>query len=109
MSQSLSGESVEEPSTSQLVIEAVSEATGSDPTEVGPLYHVIDPDALDRLFAGTPGRTRVGGRVEFTFAGCDVVVRGDGEVEASEREALAGVGDTPENEGTRAGSSYEVR
>jgi len=109
MSQSLSGDSVEEPSTSQRVIEAVSEATDSDPTEVGPLYHVIDPDALDRLFAATPGRTRVGGRVEFTFAGCDVVVRGDGEVEVTERETLAGVADDPENEAARAGSSYEAR
>ena len=86
----MSGESVAERSTSQRVIEAVSETTGNDPTEVGPLYHVVDPDALDRLFAPTPGSGRTGGLVSFTFEGCDVVVRADGEIEVTERETATG-------------------
>lgn len=86
MSQSVSGETFVEPSTSQRVIEAVAETTGDDLTEVGPLYHAIDPDALDRLFEPTGGSSRTGGYVEFEFAGCEIVVRGNGEIEVTERE-----------------------
>lgn len=83
------GETFEERSTSQRVIAAVAEETGNDPTEVGPLYHVIDPDALDRLFSATRGNGRNQGHVEFVFAGCDVVVSGGGDVEVTEREPTA--------------------
>lgn len=91
MSQSLNGDSLEERSTSQRVIMAVAEATGNDPTEVGPLYHVIDPDALDRLFSATRGSNRADGYVEFTFGGCDVVVHGDGEIDVTECDVAIGV------------------
>lgn len=91
MSQSLSGESFEERSTSQRVIMDVAEVTGNDPTEVGPLYHVIDPDALDRLFTPTGGSGRTDGYVEFTFAGCDVVVSGGGEIDVTECDSGVGV------------------
>jgi hypothetical protein len=93
MSTTSQREAFEERSTSQRVIAAVAEETGNDPTEVGPLYHVIDPDALDRLFSATPGNDRNQGRVEFAFAGCDVAVSGDGEVEVSRRELIVEVGD----------------
>lgn len=82
--------SFEKRSTSEEVIRAVAEETGTDPTEVGPLYHVIDPDALDRLFAPTGRTSRSNGRVEFTFAGCDVVVRGTDEIEVTERTTQMG-------------------
>lgn len=81
----MNAETFEEAPASQRVIEAVADETGDDPTEVGPLYHVIDPDALDRLFAPTPRGGRTEGFVEFGFAGCDVVVRGDGTVEVTQR------------------------
>jgi hypothetical protein len=102
MSQSVRGETFEEPSTSQRVITAVAEATGNDPTEVGPLYHVVDPDALDRLFAPTPTNGRAGGRIEFTFAGCDVVVRGGGAVEVTETDGAVEAGDAADAEATRS-------
>lgn len=89
MSTTTKGNTFEERSTSQRVITAVAEETGNDPTEVGPLYHVIDPDALDRLFAATRGNGRNQGHVEFVFAGCDVVVSGEGQVEVTEREPAA--------------------
>jgi hypothetical protein len=82
----LSGESIERKSVSQRVITAVAEKTGKKPTEVGPLYHVIDPDALDRLFSATGGGSRAQGFVEFAFAGCDVTVSGSGDVEVCERD-----------------------
>jgi hypothetical protein len=101
MSQSIRGELFEQSSTSQRVITAVAETTGNDPTEVGPLYRVIDPDALDRLFDATPTNARAAGRVEFTFAGCDVVVHGNGAVEVAEIDAGADATEpSPADEGT---------
>lgn len=102
MSQSTSETTLAARSTSQRVVEAVAETTGQDPTEVGPLYHAIDPDALDRLFAPTPGNGRTGGYVEFSFAGCDVVVRGNGEVEVTEREVASGLAKETDPEAARA-------
>lgn len=61
-------------SISLSVIEALSDATGSDPTELEPLYHVIDPEALDRLFQDSSGDARV----QFTYDGHAVEVRSDG-------------------------------
>lgn len=66
---------------SMAVISAVANATNSDPSDLEPLYEVIDTDALDSLFEASPaGPWRAGGRVSFTFEGCDVVVYGDGRV-----------------------------
>lgn len=108
MSQSVSGESVEERSTSQRVIAAVAEETGKDPTEVGPLYNVIDPDALDRLFSSTGTNVRSGGSVEFTFAGCDVVIRGSDEVEVTERTVGVEVGDRAAEEASPTPAESQV-
>lgn len=105
MSKSVSGERFKQQSISQRVITAVADETGKGPTEVGPLYHVIDPDALDRLFSATTGGSRAQGYVEFTFAGCDVVVRGAGDVEVSERDVPAEV--TDEGDDPARIGSYE--
>lgn len=107
MSRSASENAVAERSASQRVIEAVAETTGNDPTEVGPLYHVVDPDALDHLFASTPGSGRTGGRIEFTFAGCDVVVGADGSVEVSEREAVGNTSDAAGTGAARVGTGHD--
>lgn len=102
MSQSVRGETFEEPSTSQRVITAVAEETGNDPTEVGPLYHVIDPDALDRLFGPTATTDRTAGRVEFEFAGCEVLVHGNGTVEVAETGATVGTPDEAKTDAHRS-------
>lgn len=63
--------SVSDEPISQTVVLAVGEARDVDPVELDEcLYDVMDPDALDRLFSH--GR----GKVEFTFAGCQVLVHG---------------------------------
>ena len=108
MSRSVCGETFEECSTSHRVITAVAEETGNDPTEVGPLYHVIDPDALDRLFSSTGKNVRSGGSVEFTFAGCDVVVHGSGEVEVTERTVEVEVGEGVTDEAPHTGTDSQV-
>lgn len=85
MSQSTTGtfsESSERQEPSAAVVEAVARAEGVDPTEIEtPLYEVVDPDALDDLFAfrHTHGRaSKV--RVHFTYYGYEVRVHDDGEV-----------------------------
>ncbi len=69
------------------IINAIAEREGVEPTEIEPpeyeaLYDVLNPEALDALFApredGTP---RSSGRVTFSYCGYDVVVTSDGDVE----------------------------
>ena len=76
-----------ERSLSYEIIEAIAEREGVETTAIEPpeyeaLYDVLNPEALDALFApredGTP---RTEGRIEFAFCGYDVVVTSDGEVE----------------------------
>ncbi|WP_312912570.1 HalOD1 output domain-containing protein [Natronosalvus caseinilyticus] len=68
------------------IVEAVAREEGVDPVEIEPpeydaLYDVLNPEALDSLFApredGTP---RSPGEVTFTFCGYEMVVESDGEV-----------------------------
>ncbi|MFC4549492.1 MULTISPECIES: HalOD1 output domain-containing protein [Halorussus] len=80
----------DEATPSERVVAAVAAATNRDQTDVGPLYHAIDPDALDRLFETTRQATRGVGRVEFSIAGCDVVVHGDGAVEVERTDVDSG-------------------
>lgn len=63
------------------VVETVSDALEADPTELGPLYEAVDPDALDALFE--PPERFTSGRVTFTFEGCTVTVDADGWVAVS--------------------------
>jgi len=65
-------------SLSGAVIEAVAEEMGTEPEDLPETLHdVIDPDALDALFAGQNG-TR--GLVKFRFCGFNVTVTADGDV-----------------------------
>ncbi|WP_440005359.1 HalOD1 output domain-containing protein [Halomicrococcus sp. SG-WS-1] len=63
-------------SISETVIDAVAAIQNLDPTEARiPLDEVVDPDALDAIFADSfDGQTRDGGRVVFSVAGLDVFV-----------------------------------
>lgn len=66
---------------SETVVMAVAHAKGRAPTDLPPLHDVIDPDALDALFADTlDGRTRSGGHLTFEYCNCDVAVLGRGKV-----------------------------
>lgn len=77
-------------SVSQSIVEAVAEAEGVAPEELAPpLYEVIDPDALGRLFASTSNADRGDGRVTFRYAGHDVTVESDGAVSVEESDATA--------------------
>lgn len=65
----------DERSLSLCVVEAVAEATGTDPVNMQPLSEVIDPDSLERLFE-TPNPPQRG-YIGFTFEGCNVTVSAD--------------------------------
>jgi len=83
---------------SETVVNTVAEAKGVDPLDLEPLYSAVDPDALNRLFRPTPGTPSTTRELQFSLAGCLVVVHGDGEVvvtppeETDERKATAAAG-----------------
>lgn len=74
----------DEPVSTALVM-GVAAVTNTPPTEIEPLYDIVDPDALDRLFEPVADSSprRGDGRVTFPMNGCLVTVYGNGEVEIS--------------------------
>lgn len=86
------GDSVDtdERPPSQAVVEAVAEAEGVRPTDLAPpeyesLHAVVDPAALDALFADRSNNTRrPRGTVSFRFCDFDVTVDRDGRVTLEE-------------------------
>lgn len=75
-----------QPTPSRAVVEAVAEAEGVHPEELCPpeyetLHDVVDPQALDDLFAPKAnGIERPLGRVTFECCGYVVTVESDGTV-----------------------------
>lgn len=67
----------DDESVSTAVVRAVSEASGTAPTELPPLWEAIDADALDKLFP-TARTDRV---LCFEYAGHVAVVRDATRVE----------------------------
>ncbi len=73
----------------ETVVAAVVELTDTDPMAIEPLFNVVDPDALDTLFAPPRYGAACGPRrVEFTYADCDIVITDTGTVRvtAGDRE-----------------------
>lgn len=68
---------------SDAVIEAVAEATDTDPLDLPQSYKEVDLDAVDRLFHCDDRSRRSDGRIKFSFAGCDVRVYANGHVAVS--------------------------
>lgn len=69
---------------SENVVSAVAATKGMDPMALDPLIDVIDPDALDTLYARNGlGRGRSPDRIAFNYCGCEVVITGDGSVTVS--------------------------
>lgn len=69
----------DEEALSATVVSAVADAKGVDPLELEPLYKAVDADALDAIFSHADGDDTALS-VSFSMAGCQVVVRGAGEV-----------------------------
>ncbi|SNZ04152.1 hypothetical protein SAMN06269185_0464 [Natronoarchaeum philippinense] len=75
-------------SLSDAVVKALADAEDADPLDLDPLYEVIDPDALDALFARTGDGDRREGRVEFRASGYHVEVTSTGRVHLTSLDAL---------------------
>lgn len=76
------------------VMEAVAAARNVDVMALETtLYEVVDPDALEQLFApladGTP---RKGGRLVLEIADCEVVVEATGDIEVKRLASADGSG-----------------
>lgn len=72
---------------SHKVVETVAEEAGVDPSDVtSSLYDVIDPDALDQIFATIATADRMEGQVTFPYNGYVVTVYGDGSVSAKKHD-----------------------
>lgn len=73
---------VDDEHINEAIILAVAEARDVSPIELEtPLYEAIDGEALESLFFGGSERSNLEAlRVEFTWAGCTVVVNGTGRV-----------------------------
>ena len=75
------------------VVMAVANVIGRDPMTIEPLFDVIDPEALDRLFVSTePTAQGGGGRVTFPLEGCEVTVYANGRLEVGGPETLGRAG-----------------
>lgn len=69
------------------VIDAISEVTGTPPTELQPLYETIDPDALDQLIESSsenPSRSAET-TVSFYHEGCAVTIEAGGQLTVRRR------------------------
>lgn len=67
----------DERSVSQAVIDAIAAVEGTPPTELSPpLYDVVDPEALNKVFAGKASL----GKVVFDYNSYEVSVGADGHV-----------------------------
>lgn len=66
---------------SMKIVSAVADSEGADPTDIPPLYQVIDPDALDNLLADRSVT------VSFEYFGYNVVFDRSGTVELTPTDA----------------------
>jgi hypothetical protein len=65
------------PSTT--VVSVIAAITGQSVTDLRPLYHVVDPDALDRIVRDRPSRPcRSKPLVEFTYQALTIRLLGSG-------------------------------
>lgn len=67
-------------SPSEAVVERVAALEGADPTELEPLFEVIDPEALDMLIESECDPDESDLRIEFTYHGHDVTVTARGTI-----------------------------
>lgn len=77
-----------EPSTT--IVNAVAAIAGCKQDDLDPLYHVVEPDALDSIFQPTVRGDHNGDvEISFTYHGFDVTVKSYGIVEIEPSDAAA--------------------
>lgn len=76
----------------QAIIEAIARREGVDVTQIEPpayepLYTVVNPEALDKLFRTASGSEAVNACVSLEYAGYDVTIYSDGQVDVTDQSA----------------------
>lgn len=66
------------PTVTYRVVQSVAEYDDTDPLDLPPLYHTIDPDVLEANIQSTNE-----GEIHFQYAGYSVTVYDDGIVDVS--------------------------
>ena len=91
-----------EPSTA--VVETMADVLGRDPTDLAPLFEVVDPQALDRLCARRVPHREGDRTVAFTYLDHEVTVKSLGTIRVRPLEEADGgdedAGDDGGDEGT---------
>lgn len=64
-----------ERAVSELVVEKVADVTGRDPADLPPLYHSIDPDAVNKLVESLST-----GAIHFTYTNQEIEITSNGEI-----------------------------
>lgn len=83
--------------SSDIVVQTPAAVTGREPTEIEPLSHVVDSEALDALFQGELDSAlhRID-HVSFPLEGHEVTVYADGEIViaglSTEKETIVPIG-----------------
>lgn len=67
----------------------VGAVTGTDPTDLPPLYDSVDLEAVERVLLAADGTPSADVSVRFTHAGCEVTVFGSGDITARPLDAGA--------------------
>lgn len=84
----------ESPTTA--IVRLVCTVLDREVTDLPPLQHTIETEALDVIFQRMPGRADgPTGKVQFEFADCDVTYRNDGVVVVEPRDGVAPVRSGP--------------
>lgn len=73
-------ENADDEDITEVLVTAVAEAKGVDGTAVGPLYDVVDLEALQKLFTMEKGTGDSEAVFSFTFKTLNVFVRSDGRI-----------------------------
>lgn len=76
------GPALDRETVSERVVAAVADATDTAPENLTPpLFSAVDPEALEAFVRSLDGESAdPGGRVEFSYCGCEVTVTADGRV-----------------------------
>ncbi|WP_231188261.1 HalOD1 output domain-containing protein [Haladaptatus sp. DYF46] len=78
---------VREPSIVVLIQAAIAARDGPETSDCPPLYNVIDPDALDTLFAPLHRESERHGKVIFEYCGYEITVTDDRTVKVASLDA----------------------
>lgn len=65
---------------SMTIINALATAMGVEPTELPPLFEIVDPDAVDSLFSNNTSSPGAEAMLSFNYRNWNVFVNADGRI-----------------------------